>query len=309
MVSTREKARGRWSEIFNFFGIESKYLTGKNGPCPHCGGTDRFRMDNRKGDGDYFCSGCGSGYGTDLIMKVTGKSFIDVVKEIDELIDEKGVEMSTDIPAKPEKDIEYIRKITVQTLKESGKSDKLSYLESRGIAGELRDICFHPALGFYKDRKVVGEFPAMIGVIRDENGAGVALHRTYMAVSGDGICTSKKLMPGVAPLNNVAIRLYDHGDTLGVAEGIETACSAKEIFDIPTWACINTKIMETFVPPRDVKHLIIFGDNDESFAGQFSAYKLAVAATRFEWVETVEVRIPASTGDWNDVLLKKVLDT
>jgi len=309
MVSTREKAKGRWREIFRLFGIEDRHLTGKHTSCPNCGGADRFRMDNRKGDGDYFCSGCGPGYGTDLIMKVTGLSFTDVVKRIDELIDGGEVGMSKDVPAEPAKDIEYIRKVTVKTLKESSSKDGLCYLQSRGIDEKPRDICFHPALGFYQDKKEIGKFPAMIGVIRDDRGNGVALHRTYMAVKDGKIRTSKKLMPGVAPLNNVAIRLYDHGDTLGVAEGIETAASAYELFGIPTWACINTKILETFIPPEAVKHLVIFGDNDEKFAGQFSAYKLAVAASKMTWLETIEVRIPSMVGDWNDFLMQKKLDT
>lgn len=35
-------ARGRWIEILTAAGLAAEYLTGRNGPCPKCGGKDRF---------------------------------------------------------------------------------------------------------------------------------------------------------------------------------------------------------------------------------------------------------------------------
>ena len=51
---TIDRARGRWREILPQLGIEAGFLKGKHCPCPSCGGTDRFRFDNRRQDGDYF---------------------------------------------------------------------------------------------------------------------------------------------------------------------------------------------------------------------------------------------------------------
>jgi putative DNA primase/helicase len=47
--------------------------------------------------------------------------------------------------------------------------------------------------------------------------------------------------------------------------------------------------------------VIIFGDHDESFAGQSAAYGLAhrLKSEGFD----VEVRLPTFLGDWNDELI------
>jgi len=54
------------------------------------------------------------------------------------------------------------------------------------------------------------------------------------------------------------------------------------------------------LPPPEAKRIIIFGDNDPSYAGQAAAYALARRLRSDERV--VEVQIPAEVGaDWNDV--------
>src|ERR1019366_9474664 len=48
----RERTRGRWRGILAAQGIDPRYLTGKNGPCPLCpGGKDRWRFTDLNGDG------------------------------------------------------------------------------------------------------------------------------------------------------------------------------------------------------------------------------------------------------------------
>ncbi len=55
-MSTIERARGRWSEILPRLGIDARFLRNRHGPCPLCGGKDRFRFDDRDGSGSYFCN-------------------------------------------------------------------------------------------------------------------------------------------------------------------------------------------------------------------------------------------------------------
>ncbi len=67
-----DEVTGRWREVLPRLGVDKKFLTGKNGPCPACGGKDRFRFTDRTKNGDYYCNQCGAGLGFKLVMKVNG---------------------------------------------------------------------------------------------------------------------------------------------------------------------------------------------------------------------------------------------
>jgi phage/plasmid primase-like uncharacterized protein len=56
----KSKAAGRWPDIINrVAGIPDDYLTIKHGPCPKCGGNDRFRVFNDfRETGGCVCSKC-----------------------------------------------------------------------------------------------------------------------------------------------------------------------------------------------------------------------------------------------------------
>ena len=52
-------ARGHWPDILESLGVDRSKLTNIHQPCPACGGTDRFRFDDKNGDGTFICSGGG----------------------------------------------------------------------------------------------------------------------------------------------------------------------------------------------------------------------------------------------------------
>jgi hypothetical protein len=54
-------ASGRWPEILSRLGVRSDVLVDRHGPCPGCGGRDRFRFDDRDGSGSWLCSQGGGG--------------------------------------------------------------------------------------------------------------------------------------------------------------------------------------------------------------------------------------------------------
>lgn len=74
-------ACGNWPELLAAVGIDTP-SRGKHGPCPVCGGGDRFRLDDKGGRGTWICNQCGAGDGLDLVSKVTGKP----PKEVAELL-------------------------------------------------------------------------------------------------------------------------------------------------------------------------------------------------------------------------------
>ena len=71
----KARAQGSWPAILTGLGIEARYLRNRHGPCPACGGKDRFRFDDREGHGTFYCNQCGSGDGFHLLERVYGWSF------------------------------------------------------------------------------------------------------------------------------------------------------------------------------------------------------------------------------------------
>lgn len=65
-ADVKAAARGRWPEVLaTLGGLPRESLSGKHGPCPKCGGTDRFRFIDQESGACYcnqcFCTGNGDG--------------------------------------------------------------------------------------------------------------------------------------------------------------------------------------------------------------------------------------------------------
>ena len=83
----RDAALGRWKDmIFPAFAITVPVHKNKHGPCPICGGTDRFRCDDKQGKGTWICNQCGAGDGFELIVKARCYSHAEVLKEVGSIL-------------------------------------------------------------------------------------------------------------------------------------------------------------------------------------------------------------------------------
>lgn len=141
----------------------------------------------------------------------------------------------------------------------------------------------------------------MLATVTAPTGEAVTLHRTYLENGRKApVPYPKKLMQGLSSVG-AAIRLFPVSENLGIAEGIETALAAAELFGMPVWSCISAGGIESFVPPAGVKAITIFADHDLNFTGQAAAFRAAqrLALTGY----SVTVKIPDAPGDWLDVLL------
>lgn len=301
-LDVRTVAAGRWRSILSTLGMDDKALSGKHCACPMCGGKDRFRFDDKDGRGTYFCSGCGAGDGVKLAMGITGQTFKDTARQIERLA---GVVQPT--ASKPERTdddkLAALRRVWSESKPIQRGDEAALYLAGRGL--KLYDlpenIRVHPALR-YQDGETVGTYAAMLATVTAPDGRAVSLHRTYLQEARKAPVTApKKLMQGL-PLSGAAIRLTAVSQVLGIAEGIETALAASELFEVPVWSCISTAGIESFEPPGGVREVIVFADNDTNFAGQSAAYRTAhrLKLKGFE----VEVVIPPIVGDWLDHLNK-----
>ena len=302
-LDVRAVAAGRWPGILKALGVDDHALSGKHGPCPLCGGSDRFRFDDKDGRGTYFCSGCGAGDGVNLAMKFTGLSFKEVAQRIEQIA---GVVQASTIKAERSDDdkLQALRRAWKESAAIQQGDEVVRYLRGRGLSLDKlpESIRFHPGLA-YRGDDMTGNFPAMLATVTGPEGKARSLHRTYLQNAQKApVSHPKKLMQGL-PLPGAAIRLAPVSECLGIAEGIETALAATELFGLPVWSCISTSGIESFEPPDGVRKVVIFADHDLNFAGQKAAFAAAHRLKLKGYV--VEVRIPPTAGDWLDVLLSK----
>jgi len=76
-------AQYRWADILHYLNIDVP-PGNKHGPCPVCGGKDRFRFDDLEGRGTWFCNQCNpqAGDGLDLVTRVFCCSTTEAMQKI-----------------------------------------------------------------------------------------------------------------------------------------------------------------------------------------------------------------------------------
>jgi putative DNA primase/helicase len=308
-ASLIDRAEGRWRDILILNGIPESFLTGKHGPCPFCGGRDRFRWTNVKDTGCYFCNQCGPGWGSHFLMKWHKCGYPEAFKMIEAVLGESRRQL-TKPPPSESKTFDQVKQIwgasipidaTILTDAEDDTVRK--YLKARDIdpaalaIGDLRQ----------------STHGNMIAIMRDPRGFPVQMQATLLTRDGDKRKDkhdrSRLFLRGHIP-DGTCVRLMKVGPdhrSLGIAEGIETALSAALLFGMPVWASLNSALLKKWMPPIGVPdHITIFGDADDNYAGQAAAYQLAHTLC-IKYKKSVTVAIPrASIGwdrdsyDWND---------
>jgi putative DNA primase/helicase len=308
LESIHDRARGRWQGILTSVGFEPRFLTGKHMPCPICGGKDRFRWDDKAGTGSFICSHCGAGNGVDLVMKYKQVDFRSAKTLVEQHIGEAPVRAP-----KAEVGLDRIKEQLANLWRLArlldGQDIASRYLLARGIdlpswPTELRYLSRMPHKA---EDGVRSEWPGMLARFTAPDGKSATLHRTWLQEPGEKAPLKgeeRMMMPGPVPCGG-AVRLGPVKETMGVAEGIETALSASILFDVPVWSALTKGGLAKWKAPEGAKHIIIFADRDASYAGQNAAYSLAHRLS----VEgkNVEVRMPdrEEGKDFNDLLTKK----
>ncbi|MHB8408287.1 MAG: DUF7146 domain-containing protein [Acidiferrobacterales bacterium] len=303
----KDAARGQWPDILMRLGIPAEYLRNRHGPCPGCGGTDRFRFDDRE-EGRFFCSQGGgdalSGDGLTLLGHVHGWTFSQTANAVAGTLGmtegnssapparirprpvpaAKSPERTQDVQAK-------LHALWVETVPISHHDAQPlhDYLSSRMLP--IDDVLammpehhstlrFHPNLPYFEEvmeggkprMKVLDEFPALIALVTSHDGRPVTVHRTYLRKDGSGkadVPSPRKLYPLMpgTALSGSAIRLSRAVKRLGAAEGIETAMSVMLATGMPVWPCVSANMLGKFIPPSNVP-IVIWAELDRAGAGQ-----------------------------------------
>lgn len=298
-MKTVEAARGKWSLILKHFGLPP-VTKGKHiqGPCPICGQKNKFRIDDKNGSGSYICV-CGSGSGWQLLELSQKRPFAELATEVDALI---GNTPTMEKP-KPTKEDALRAKVHAKFIKLPLHNETAAerYFLNRHI-DPVR-------LGWLRfSEKERDKISAIYAIATDQQGNVCYLHRTLLDGDKKANVTNPKLLTKLQNqtyLDNaqsIAIRLFKVSSTLGIAEGIETALSAYQIYKCATWSTINAGFMRKFKAPAGVNHLIIFADSDRNGTGLAAAFDCANKnLLTSNDVEKVSIRW-LEKGDFNDFL-------
>lgn len=193
------------------------------GPCPRCGGTDRFAVNTRQQV--YLCRGSGDNNGKDggdviaLVQHVQSCKFVEAV----EFINKEPPPGREDGPAKPfddsdkreRREEQRDRQIETMTREQQEFEEKCRtseiiwksgvpipdtlawrYLERRGLRPAeymIENLRFVPDLPFWgvaekgsQKLECLGDFPAMIAAIRDVNMRLIGCHRIWIDAETGG---------------------------------------------------------------------------------------------------------------------------
>lgn len=171
-----------------------------------------------------------------------------------------------------------------------------AYLESRGITRDIPSTIRYAAS--LRHRPTGLDLPALVAAVHDGAGKLTAVQRIFLTHDGrKSPVRAPKMSLGL--LTDGAARLAPSGPVLGLAEGVEDALSAQQLFDIPCWAVLGAERMHRITLSDSVLEVQIFADNGEP--GHRAAERAADIYTRQG--RRVALRYPpAGFEDWNAAL-------
>ncbi len=237
-----------------------------HGPCPFCGGVDRFTVF--QGAERFLCRKCAFDKGGDKIDYWKRHHKCANPRELEQKM---GI-ISSDRPVKEKRSGG-----SPYPWEHSAKDHPAmrAYFKGRGITfSELFPL--PPALRFntFKNKNTGKPAARILAAVSQPGDTALkAHHSTWL----EGAKSTKKTMKG--PCKGKGVWFYpDRSKTekkLVIGEGIETTLSAMQATGINGVAGLDAGKMQAIVLPGSISEVYILADEDESFTGQKAALKLA----------------------------------
>lgn len=284
---------GAWRQTLENYGCHLP--SGRHhGPCPVCGGKDRFRFDDKEGRGTWFCSQCDpqSGGGLLLLSRFLGKPTIEVANELLGNTTERSRApvyrsfVSEDQIRKANH--EQARK-GAEALLASSELRPHPYMSDRGLDGQWL-VNGEPIMG--RDRSVIKPGELLLVPAYKAEGDGSLL------VNVQKIKANKEKRPIYGgDMAAVYHKLDGHQKLIAIVEGYATGVTVNQVTGALTYCAFNTGNLAAVAAWASGQHpgvpVVLFADNDEHGAGLRYAKDAAapLGAT---------VALPPELGDWDD---------
>ncbi len=239
------------------------------GPCPKCGGTDRFSIHT--GKHVFNCRGGGGGGVVDMAMHVLDCNFVAACEFLTneappdrdseyrapdpEIVKERKEERRDEAADRRKQEALALEKSICDATALFNRGIPIfgtiveDYLEKRGLAADAEiatDLRMIPCLeywglpapdaeGFDPDIQIrLGEFHCMVAAARGADGRIQGVHRTYLAPDGSklrppGNRRENKAKKGTFRMGGALIHLGPPAEMLAVAEGIESALAWRQL--------------------------------------------------------------------------------
>ena len=293
VTETVKQACGHWPRILPALGV--KVIKNRHQACPVCGGSDRFRFDDKEGRGTWFCNQCGAGDGLKLVEKVFGVTASEAAGKV-EAVTGNLPPVAPEVIAAAEAETEADRKaaaaLAVRLMEKTRTASGNAYLTRKGFPG-------YECVMLTATHKTGGvTFCAgdVVVPLYDDTGALVNLQ----LISSEGL---KRTLKGgqVKGACHVIEGKKQAGKRLWIAEGYATALTVHHLTGETVMVALSSVNLLSLASLARQKHpacqIVLAADRDLNGNGQ---NKAAAAAGACEGV----VALPPVFADWNDAFMQ-----
>ncbi len=294
VTETVKQACGHWPRILPVLGV--KVIKNRHQACPVCGGSDRFRFDDKEGRGTWFCNQCGAGDGLKLVEKVFGVTPSEAagkVRAVTGNLSPVAPEVIAAAEAETDADRQAAAALAMKLMAKTRTATGNAYLTRKGFPA-LECLMLTTS---YKTGNVTFRAGDVVVPLYDATGALVNLQ----LINSDGL---KRTLKGgtIKGACHVIEGQKQAGKRLWIAEGYATALTVHQLTGETVMVALSSVNLLSLASLARQKHpacqIVLAADRDLNSVGQTRA---AAAAESCEGI----VALPPVYGDWNDAFMQK----
>ncbi|HFM2094191.1 primase-helicase zinc-binding domain-containing protein [Escherichia coli] len=294
VTETVKQACGHWPRILPALGV--KVIKNRHQACPVCGGSDRFRFDDKEGRGTWYCNQCGAGDGLKLVEKVFGVNPSEAARKVNAVtgnLSPVAPEAIAAAEAGTDADLQAAAALAVRLMEKTRPATGNAYLTRKGFPD--RECLMLTAI--HKTGGVTFRAGDVVVPLYDDTGALV----NVQLINADGL---KRTLKGgqVKGACHIIEGQKQPGKRLWIAEGYATALTVHQLTGETVMVALSSVNLLSLASLARQKspacQIVLAADRDLNGDGQ---NKAAAAAGACEGI----VALPPVFGDWNDAFIEK----